>query len=38
MAVKLSDNPLKAVGPPREVDRYKRVFNVSGQRIQELVV
>jgi len=38
MAVKLSDNPLKAVGPPQEVDRYKRVFNVRGQRVQALVV
>ena len=38
MAVKLSDNPLKAVGPPDEVDRYKDVFEVSEQREQALVV
>jgi nicotinate phosphoribosyltransferase len=30
-AVKLSDNPLKAVGPPTEVDRYRRVFQVGAQ-------
>ena len=38
MAVKLSDNPLKAVGPPDEVERYKRVFDVGTQRQQALVV
>ena len=38
MAVKLSDNPLKAVGPPNEVERYKRVFEVGIQRQQALVV
>ncbi|MEM9499365.1 MAG: nicotinate phosphoribosyltransferase, partial [Pseudomonadota bacterium] len=26
--VKLSDNPLKAMGPATEIDRYKRVFGV----------
>jgi nicotinate phosphoribosyltransferase len=30
-AVKLSDNPLKAVGPPDEVARYRRVFEVGAQ-------
>jgi nicotinate phosphoribosyltransferase len=30
-AVKLSDNPLKAVGPPAEVERYRRVFQVGTQ-------
>jgi nicotinate phosphoribosyltransferase len=30
-AVKLSDNPLKAVGPPAEVERYRRVFQVGAQ-------
>jgi nicotinate phosphoribosyltransferase len=25
-AVKLSDNALKAMGPPQEVERYRRVF------------
>jgi nicotinate phosphoribosyltransferase len=29
--VKLSDNPLKAVGPPDEVARYRRVFQVGAQ-------
>ena len=38
MAVKLSDNPLKAVGPADEVARYKRVFDVGTQRQQALVV
>ncbi len=31
-AVKLSDNPLKAVGPSDEVGRYRRVFQVGVQR------
>jgi nicotinate phosphoribosyltransferase len=30
-AVKLSDNPLKAIGPPAEVERYRRVFQVGTQ-------
>jgi nicotinate phosphoribosyltransferase len=30
-AVKLSDNPLKAMGPPAEIDRYRRVFEVGEQ-------
>ncbi|HEY7548697.1 MAG TPA: nicotinate phosphoribosyltransferase [Hyphomicrobiaceae bacterium] len=30
-AVKLSDNPLKAMGPPAEVERYRRVFQVGPQ-------
>ncbi len=29
--VKLSDNPNKAVGPPEEVARYRRVFGVGAQ-------
>jgi nicotinate phosphoribosyltransferase len=29
--VKLSDNPAKAVGPPDEVERYCRVFQVGAQ-------
>jgi nicotinate phosphoribosyltransferase len=29
--VKLSDNPAKAVGPPDEVERYRRVFEVGPQ-------
>jgi len=30
-AVKLSDNPMKAMGPPAEVERYRRVFQVGPQ-------
>ena len=30
-AVKLSDNPAKAMGPPAEVARYRRVFQVGEQ-------
>jgi nicotinate phosphoribosyltransferase len=30
-AVKLSDNPMKAMGPPAEVERYRRVFEVGPQ-------
>ena len=30
--VKISDNPLKAMGPAAEVDRYKRVFGVGAQK------
>jgi len=30
--VKLSDNPLKAMGPPEEIERYKRVFGVGAQK------
>jgi nicotinate phosphoribosyltransferase len=30
-AVKLSDNPMKAMGPPAEVERYRRVFQVGAQ-------
>lgn len=29
--VKLSDNPVKAMGPPDEIERYKRVFGVGVQ-------
>jgi nicotinate phosphoribosyltransferase len=29
-AVKLSDNPLKALGDPRETDRYRRIFGLAG--------
>ena len=36
--VKLSDNPNKAVGPTEEVERYKRIFGVSQQISQEVVV
>lgn len=30
--VKLSDNPEKAMGPPEEIERYKRVFGVGEQK------
>ena len=36
--VKLSDNPMKAMGPPDEIDRYKRVFGVGAQKEVEVVV
>ncbi|HRK17998.1 MAG TPA: nicotinate phosphoribosyltransferase [Hyphomicrobiaceae bacterium] len=37
-AVKLSDNPSKAVGPPGEVERYRRVFGVGAQVAAPVVV
>ncbi len=36
--VKLSDNPSKAMGPPEEIARYKRVFGVGAQEAQPVVV
>ena len=36
--VKLSDNPLKAMGPKDEIERYKRVFGVGAQKAVEVVV
>jgi nicotinate phosphoribosyltransferase len=36
--VKLSDNPNKAMGPPDQIERYKRVFGVGEQVAQEVVV
>ncbi|MFG1424973.1 nicotinate phosphoribosyltransferase [Roseixanthobacter glucoisosaccharinicivorans] len=30
-AVKLSDNPTKAMGPPAEIERYRRLFEVGNQ-------
>ncbi len=36
--VKLSDNPLKAMGPAGEIARYKRVFGVGDQEALEVVV
>jgi len=38
MAVKLSDNPLKAVGPADEVARYRRGFEGGAQKAIEVVV
>jgi nicotinate phosphoribosyltransferase len=29
-AVKLSDNYSKALGPPEEIERYRRVFGTEG--------
>ena len=36
--VKLSDNPVKAMGPKDEIERYKRVFGVGTQEAQAVVV
>jgi nicotinate phosphoribosyltransferase len=36
--VKLSDNPLKAMGPKDEIERYKRVFGVGAQKPMAVVV
>jgi nicotinate phosphoribosyltransferase len=36
--VKLSDNPAKAMGPKDEIERYKHVFGVGKQAVQEVVV
>ncbi len=36
--VKLSDNPLKSLGPAEEVGRYRRVFGVGRQTERKLIV
>jgi len=36
--VKLSDNPNKVLGPPEEIERYRRVFGVSGMAEQPVLV
>jgi nicotinate phosphoribosyltransferase len=36
--VKLSDNPNKAMGPKAEIERYKRVFGVGEQEVQDVFV
>ena len=36
--VKLSDNPNKAMGPKREIERYRRIFNVGIQEQREVLV
>jgi nicotinate phosphoribosyltransferase len=36
--VKLSDNPAKAIGPPAEIARYKRIFGVGAQVAEPVVV
>ncbi|HEX6000816.1 MAG TPA: nicotinate phosphoribosyltransferase [Hyphomicrobiaceae bacterium] len=37
-AVKLSDNPMKAMGPADEVERYRRVFQVGPQQSRPVAV
>jgi nicotinate phosphoribosyltransferase len=37
-AVKLSDNPSKAMGPPKEIERYRHVFEVGEQPTLPVVV
>jgi len=36
--VKISDNPLKASGPPELIDHYKSIFGVKNQKVQEVIV
>jgi nicotinate phosphoribosyltransferase len=36
-AVKLSDNLAKALGPPAEIERYRRVFGVEGMSEKAVV-
>jgi nicotinate phosphoribosyltransferase len=37
-AVKLSDNPNKELGPPDEIERYRRIFGVAGMMAMPVVV
>ena len=37
-AVKLSDNPLKAIGPPDAIDHYRRVFGLGEQARTPVIV
>jgi nicotinate phosphoribosyltransferase len=37
-AVKLSDNPSKASGDPREIERYLQVFGSVGRAAQPVLV
>jgi nicotinate phosphoribosyltransferase len=37
-AVKLSDNPNKELGPPEEIERYRRVFGVAGMTAMPVLV
>ena len=37
-AVKLSDNPTKAMGPPDEIARYKKTFEVGAQEARPALV
>lgn len=36
--VKMSDNPMKAMGPEAEIERYRRVFNIGAQTPQPVLV
>jgi nicotinate phosphoribosyltransferase len=36
--VKLSDNPNKVLGPPEEIERYRRVFGAAGMAPQPVLV
>jgi nicotinate phosphoribosyltransferase len=36
--VKLSDNPNKVIGPPEEIERYRRVFGEAGVAAQPVLV
>jgi nicotinate phosphoribosyltransferase len=36
--VKLSDNPLKVMGPESEVKRYQRIFDTGIQKERKLIV
>jgi nicotinate phosphoribosyltransferase len=37
-AVKLSDNPNKVLGPPDEVERYRRIFGLAGMKAAPVIV
>ena len=37
-AVKLSDNPNKALGLPEEIERYRKLFGVAGMREEPVIV
>ncbi len=37
-AVKLSDNPNKELGPPEEIERYRRVFGMAGMTAMPVLV
>jgi len=37
-AVKLSDNPAKVMGPPAEIERYKRVFELEERAERPVLV
>ena len=36
--VKLSDNPNKVIGPPEEIERYRRVFGAAGMAARPVLV